>query len=170
MSCFLDGLTHSFIPWWIKLHTSEITAPLIYMSVQYIRAEDGSWVILCFIPSELHVMLPQWSSACVCCRQSGIDRCGWGRVKLSAVLALVQWGGSFKVYQRQLWDEPYPRATRRLSITDQHQRRKQISSHGSLLGCLVSIHLHISHHAAEIGDPWWLLGHSGLSQQSDSAT
>lgn len=110
----------------------------LYVCAVYKCRTDAVSVCDFSIRTSFRLTACQWSSACMWCRQSGLDRCGWGRVKLSVVLALVQWGGSFSVYQSQLWDEPYPGAIVSLPITDQHQRHKQMSSPGSLLSRLAT--------------------------------
>lgn len=111
LSCFLNDLTHSFIHWWIKLHTSAVTAPLIYMSVQNIRAklQDRSCIsLLCFLRSGsrvtacngatvvicMHVMQTVWDWQTwlrACEAQSGPGTCATGKELQSISVSALRW-------------------------------------------------------------------------------
>lgn len=109
LSCFLDNLTHSFIHWWITMHISVVTAPLIYVSVKYIRARQklyqsvifslrtGSIVAACHVATVvicMHVMQTVWGWQMwlrACEAQCGPGTCAMRRELQSVSVSALRW-------------------------------------------------------------------------------
>lgn len=184
LSCFLDDLTHSFIHWWMKLHTSAVTAPLIYMSVQNLRAKlhDRSCIsLLCFLRTGSRVTACHGATMVICMHvmQTVWDWQTWLRA------CEAQWGPGTCAMRREL--QSISVSALRRALPRSYRESSHHWSTQDAIKCLVkglywvawqlvlhiSMDLHVFQYAAEIVLFFFhdnFFAHSGWSQPINCAT